>query len=66
MNIDIEQITKTVAEKSSITEEQAHKAIVAVFEELRSKLPEFGTFLKDKMPEFDKLVKELPLAGVKR
>ena len=66
MNIDIEKITKLVAEKSNITEEQAHKAIVAVFEELKGKLPEFGTLLKDKMPEFDKLVKELPFAGVKR
>ena len=66
MNIDIEKITKIVAEKSDITEEQARKAIVVVFEELKGKLPELGTFLKDKLPEFDKLVKELPFAGVKR
>lgn len=65
MNIDFEKITKIVAEKSDITVEQARKAVVVLFEELKAKAPEFEKVLKDKLPEFDTFLKE-PLAGLRR
>ena len=66
MNIDIEKITKIVAEKSDITVEQARKAVVVLFEELKGKVPEFEKMLKDKLPEFEMFLKETPLAGLRR
>jgi hypothetical protein len=66
MNIDIEKITKSVADKSEITIEQARKAVLVFLDELQVKVPEFEKFLKEKLPEFEALVKETPLAGLKR
>ncbi len=66
MELDIEKITKLVADKSGITVEQAQKAVTVVFEQLKDKMPEFGAKLKEYMPEVDKLLKETPLAGIRR
>jgi len=65
MDIDMEKITKIVADKSGITIEQAHKAVVALIEQLKEKVPEFEATLKKALPDFDAFVKE-PLAGLKR
>lgn len=59
MNIDMEMLFKVVSEKSGITIEQARKAVPIVIEQLKAKLP------PPLATEFEALLKEQPLAGVK-
>ena len=58
MDINMEELVKTVSEKADITVEQAKKAVTAVIEQLKVKLPDFGA-------QFEGFLKE-PLAGIKR
>ncbi len=70
MNIDIEKITKVVAEKSGITLDQAQKAVAVLLEQFKDKMPEFGEKLKEYIPDyeqrFEKVLKSTPLAGLTR
>lgn len=54
MDIDMEALAKTVADKANINIDQARKAVTAVVEQLKAKVPEFDTLLK-----------KTPLAGIK-
>ena len=70
MDIDLEKITKIVADKSDITIDQARKAVMVLLEQFKEKIPEFETTLKKYVPEFEKqfekVLKGTPLAGLTR
>ncbi|HEY6959947.1 MAG TPA: hypothetical protein VI814_14085 [Candidatus Limnocylindria bacterium] len=70
MDIDLEKITKIVADKSEITIEQARKAVFVLLEQFKEKMPEFETNLKKFIPDyekqFEKVLKATPLAGLTR
>ncbi len=58
MDINMDELVKTVSEKAEIPMEQAKKAVTAVIEQLKVKLPDFRS-------QFEGFLKE-PLAGIKR
>ena len=70
MDIDLEKITKVVAEKSDITIDQARKAVAVLLDQFKEKMPEFEVNLKKYIPDyekqFEKILKSTPLAGLTR
>jgi len=71
MNINFEEIIKTVAEKTDLTLDQARKAVVTVMDELKTKLPanlsgQFESFYKEGVAELkETIVEKNPLKELK-